>query len=582
MSNIIKILPDTLANQIAAGEVIQRPASVIKELVENSIDAKATSITVNIKDGGRTLIQVTDNGIGMSPDDARLAFERHATSKISVLDDLFNINTKGFRGEALASIASVAQIELVTKQKDDQIGTLVVLEGSKIIKIENCQSIVGTNISVRNLFFNVPARRKFLKTDSTEFGHIIDEFQRIAIAHSNVELKLINNDNIVYNLPSQSLKERIVAIFENSFRKQLVDVKTDAGFINVYGYVSNPQNSTKTNFKQFFFVNNRFFRSAYFNKAIQLAYDKLMPEGCKPNYFLFFEIDPQRIDVNIHPTKTEINFEDANSIFNLLVSVIRKSLTHFDFVPSLDFENAPVVNLILQNDKKFNNKGNETFYNETNIHSQIDSLSKNKSFSENKIFDSIQSQENQSLSKQFLVLKNKYILTPVKSGVLFVELKEAFKQIKYEELINKSDVGRTSIPSIYPITLIFLIEEAKEFDKIRKELEQIGFEFLNVNEQTVNIIALPPFVKPDNAQQLILNLIHISLLTEVNVKSIEKHEIVREIVLSENYENITIQSNMEAQEIINKLFACKSHQYTFDGKLIMKILNFEEIEQLLK
>lgn len=580
MSNVIKILPDTLANQIAAGEVIQRPASVIKELLENSIDAMSTSITVNIKDGGRTLIQVTDNGVGMSPDDARLAFERHATSKISAIDDLFNIQTKGFRGEALASIASVAQIELITKQKDDQIGTLLVLESSKIIKIESYPTNTGTNILVRNLFFNVPARRKFLKSDSTEFGHIIDEFQRIAIAHHNIELKLINNDNIIYNLPIQSLKERIVAIFESNFRKQLVDIKTDAGFVNVYGFVSNPQNATKTNFKQYLFVNNRFFRSAYFNKAIQLAYDKLIAEGCKPNYFIFFEIDPKRIDVNIHPTKTEINFEDANAIFNLLITVIRKSLTHFDFVPSLDFDNAPVVNLMLQNQKNQNTKNDDFFSYETKIHSQIDNLSKNKSFLENKLFENNQSTENQTTKKQFLILKNKYILTPVKSGVLFIEIKEAFKQIKYEELLKKLEIAKTSIPTIYPITLMFLIEEAKEFEKIRCEFEQIGFEFSNVNEQTVNIVALPPFVKTDDVQKLILNLIHQSLLSDVNVKSIEKQEIVKEIVLSESFDNIIIQSNAEAQETINKLFACSSHQYTFDGKMIMKIMNFDEIEKL--
>lgn len=590
MINKIQILPETLANQIAAGEVIQRPASVVKELVENSIDAQATEITINIKDAGKTLIQIIDNGTGMSADDARLAFERHATSKIKTSEDLFNIHTKGFRGEALASIAAVAQVEVHTRQKEDEIGVLIVIEGNKLIKIESVSTNTGSNFLIKNLFFNIPARRKFLKADSTEFFNIINEIQRIALPHYNVAFTLIHNDEVVYKLPQQTLKERIISIFDSSIRKQLLDINIDAGFVKVYGYVGNPQFATKNNTKQFFFVNNRFFRSSYFGKAIQMAYDKLIAEGQKPNFFIFFEIDPQKIDVNIHPTKTEINFEDASHIFQLLITVIRKALTDFDITPAIDFDNTDFVNLSFDNNQNTKSQQSkdaqlldfESTDREIFMHSHILSNYKQQNLQQRQ--ENIFNQQPSQIvnNKQLIILKNRFLLTPVKSGLMIINFKRAYKQIKYEELINTITVEKVSIESLYPISIRLQYEEMKEFETIKEDFEQIGFKFEKVNDVTLNITAVPPYIKLDKVSEVIKNLIRVSMLTDVNVKSIEKEEIAREVLLSQNVEDISINSAVEGEELINKLFACKSHQYTFDGKLILSLIETEAIEKMFE
>ena len=343
MSDIIKLLPDHVANQIAAGEVVQRPASIVKELMENAIDAGATKVELIIRDAGKNLIQVVDNGSGMSDTDARLAFERHATSKISTTEDIFKIATKGFRGEALASIAAVAQVELKTKTKDSKAGTNIYIEGGGFQFQEPIQTMEGSNFSVKNLFYNVPARRKFLKNNNVEFRHIIDEFQRVALAHENVDFELFHNDDIIFRLRKSTLFQRIVEVFGRKLHPLLVPIKEDLGWVKLNGFVAKPEGAKKVRGEQFFFVNGRYFRSAYFNKAVQEAFEGLLLPGYIPTFFLFLELDPEKVDVNIHPQKTEVKFEDENLIFALVRSTIKRSLGIYNVAPSLDFEKDSAI-----------------------------------------------------------------------------------------------------------------------------------------------------------------------------------------------------------------------------------------------
>ncbi len=586
MPNQIQILPDSLANQIAAGEVIQRPASVVKELVENAIDANAKNITINIKDAGRTLIQVVDDGIGMSKDDARMAFERHATSKINSSDDLFRINTKGFRGEALASIAAVANIELKTKKEQETIGTLIIIEGSKLLKIESENTQTGSNFSVKKLFFNIPARRKFLKSDKTEFNHILNEFYRLAIPHPDISFSLFHNKKIIHKLNKENQKERLLNIFDKSMNKELINISTDAGFIKFSGFVGSPEFATKHKPKQFFFVNKRYMRNGYFHKAVTMAYENLIKADQKPNYFIFFDIKPSKIDVNIHPTKTEINFDDANNIFQLLLNSIRKSLTEFDIPPSIDFDNTDLVNMPLfdknepvkspENDVFSDSKDDQTT--EISFHSKI-LQNKNNQSNTDDIFKNQQTTKH--FSKKIITLKEKYLLTPVKSGLMIIAIKRALKQIKYEQIFEKISSQKLSIETIYPLQLKLSSVEINNFEQIKEKLTEIGFKFDKINNKTYNITATPPYIKVEEAQEIIENLIKITQLSDVKIDNLNYEKITEEILKTKEKQiKNNINNSNEAEELINKLFSCKSHQYTFDGKTIMKIIDLEELDKL--
>ena len=345
MPDIIQLLPDSVANQIAAGEVIQRPSSVVKELMENSLDAGASSVKVIIKDSGKSLIQVIDNGCGMSDTDARLCFERHATSKIKEASDLFSISTMGFRGEALASIASISRLSLKTRTIDNELGTEIYISGSEVESQEMVSCSVGTNISVKNLFFNIPARRKFLKSNTTELKHIMVEFQRIVISSPETSYILIHNDKKIFNLPTSNHKQRIINIFGNNYLKKLIPIKTRTSLVSIEGYTGKPEFAKKTFGEQFFFVNNRFMKHPYFHKAITSAYEKIIQADSFPSYFIFFEIDPANIDINIHPTKTEIKFADERSVWQILQASVRETLGKFNIVPSLDFNKEGIIDI---------------------------------------------------------------------------------------------------------------------------------------------------------------------------------------------------------------------------------------------
>jgi DNA mismatch repair protein MutL len=459
MSDIIHLLPDHVANQIAAGEVIQRPSSAVKELVENSVDSGATNIKLIIKDAGRTLIQVTDNGSGMSETDARMCFERHATSKIREADDLYSIKSMGFRGEAMASIAAISQVELKTKTKDTELGTLINIEGSKIKTQENCATNKGTSISIKNLFFNVPARRNFLKSDNVELKHIIEEFTRVALANPSINFTFYHNDNEVYNLKKSNLRQRISSMNGKNYNEKLVPIKEETSLTSISGFIGKPEFARKTRGEQYFFVNNRFIKSGYLHHAIVSAYTDLIPKEQIPSYFLFFEINPILIDINIHPTKTEIKFEDEKSIYAILRACAKKALGQHNITPTIDFNKDPSFDTIAPKDANlkmpkikvddsynpFEKKINPNKNNTENWENLFElSQSEEQKISENRIVQSSLENFENFNQKILFQIQEKYILSPIKSGIMIVHQQRAHQKILYNKYLNFREKNRFS------------------------------------------------------------------------------------------------------------------------------------------
>ncbi|NPA44524.1 MAG: DNA mismatch repair endonuclease MutL, partial [Chlorobi bacterium] len=500
MSDIIQLLPDAVANQIAAGEVIQRPASVVKELIENSIDAEAKNITVNIKDAGRTLIQIIDDGKGMSDTDARMAFERHATSKIREANDLFAIQSMGFRGEALASIAAVADVELKTKLHNEELGTYIHIKGSQIIKQETISCPEGSNFSVKNLFFNIPARRKFLKKDSTEFKHVVTEFKKVALANPEISFSLIHNEKIIFKLNKGNTKQRISEIFGKSIYKSLVPVESNTSILKISGFIGKPEIAKKRNEEQYFFVNKRFMKHPYFYKAIILAYDQILKPDIQPSFFLYFEINPSKIDINIHPAKIEINFDDSHGIFQLLRASIRQALGKYNVVPTIDFDTEGSVdipysgndNLNFENPKISDFNDYNPFENTKKTNQKIQNTSYHKEKKEEnweRLFESFESKINTETSvpeqkqitetennyKKIFQLKNKYIVTPVKSGIMLISITRAHERILFEDLLNSvTNNNIVTQKTLYPIKIQLTAEDAEYLEIAVDTLLKIG------------------------------------------------------------------------------------------------------------
>lgn len=517
MSDIIKLLPDHVANQIAAGEVVQRPASIVKELMENAIDAKATKIELIIRDAGKNLIQVVDNGIGMSDTDARLAFERHATSKIQSTEDIFRISTKGFRGEALASIAAVAQVELKTKTKEAKAGTNIYIEGGGFQFQEPIQTAEGSNFLVKNLFYNVPARRKFLKNNNVEFRHIIDEFQRVALAHEDLDFELFHNDEIVFRLRKASLLQRIVEIFGRKLHALLVPIKEDLGWVKLNGFVAKPEGAKKVRGEQFFFVNGRYFRSAYFNKAVQEAFDGLLLPGYIPTFFLFLELDPEKVDVNIHPQKTEVKFEDENLIFALVRSTIKKSLGIYNVAPSLDFEKDTSMDaFVLQKntggmfrapeitvDRDYNPfLVEKTSAGEKNALTEIYQQTVTAAPSKINLF------EDEDFDEDLMRLPNGYWLFNKGGKTLMLDLGRMHRLIIADRNKRKSS-------AIERHTLLFSLEyhmnetEKMKYRSIKKYLPELGFEMVLANDNVLRIDAVPEGLKETQVMKFMEQLFEI-------------------------------------------------------------------------
>lgn len=626
MPDIIQLLPDSVANQIAAGEVIQRPASVVKELVENAIDAGATSITINIKDSGRTLIQVIDNGKGMSPTDARMSFERHATSKIREANDLFAIRTMGFRGEALASIAGVADVEVRTRPHGEELGTFIHILGSAIQKQEADQCAEGTNFSVKNIFFNIPARRKFLKSNSSELKYIITEVQRVALANPELAIELFHNNSVIYNLPSENVRKRIVSLFGKNINQSLIPVDTSTSVINISGFIGQPKYAKKTLGEQFFFVNGRFMKHPFFNRAVQQAYDRILPPETFPSYFLYFEVDPATIDINIHPTKTEIKFEDERSAWHIIQASLRESMGKFNLMPSIDFDQAGSIDIPIspmQGSKipepeirinpNFNpfeqERGADRDYSKASSYRDGQNLDNwqalyNGFEQEGKPDDQIpvypsdiSNEFNQEAFQQtftdediaikenhnFLQLKNKYIITPVKSGLMVIDQRRAHERVLFENFMRIIDNHLAiSQRQLFPAVLELNAVDQEILIVIDEELKALGFEIRQGENGIFMVEGIPALLSHLNASDLVQKLIEDFKNRPVDVKEEIKEHLALLLAQSTaiNY-GVSLKPE-EISDLFNNLFACRTPNYSPSGKIIVSIISFQDFEKMLK
>ena len=529
MADIIQLLPDSIANQIAAGEVIQRPASVVKELVENSIDSGASEIKLIVKDAGKTLIQVVDNGKGMSDTDARMAFERHATSKIKSAQDLFHINTKGFRGEALASIAAIAQIELVTCTEGEELGRRIVLEGSKVKKHEPCQASQGSSFSVKNLFFNIPARRKFLKSEAVELKHIIEEFKRVALAHPEVFFTMYHNAQEVYYLPSTNLRQRIVGVIGKHINEKLVPIEEDTQIMSLSGFIGKPEGARKTKGEQYIFVNKRFIKSNYLNHAIRSGYDELIHKDYYPLYVIYLEVDPAQIDINVHPTKTEIKFEEERLIYNYVKVSTKHALGQYSITPSLDFGVDSNFTMPERSSKHLNHVSNEynrgsssgkSEFEKSNLHaweSLYENMQKGEAEGEPESVTiksriGASAKDNLSLSDQGkdpYQLHNSYILTHMSNGVMILDQQAAHERILYEENLRMLE-GQKALTQkeMFPRSIQLDQAKAHLMLNILEKINQLGFEVENFGGNTFLIHGVPAGLSErDDASELVERLI---------------------------------------------------------------------------
>ena len=608
MADLIHLLPDSVANQIAAGEVVQRPASVIKELVENSIDAGSGMVRVIVRDGGKTLIQIIDNGCGMSDTDARMSFERHATSKIREAGDLFAIRTLGFRGEALASVASVAQVVLRTRKPGNELGTEIVISGSVVESQEAVNCTPGTSFTIKNLFFNVPARRKFLKTNNAEFKHIIYEFQRIALANPDVEFMLEHNDDEVYNLPRTSLKQRIVHLFGKNINQNLTNIDTETSLVNISGFIGKPEYARRTPGEQFFFINKRFMKHPYFHRAVMSAYEKILPPDTIPSYFIFLEADPDTIDINIHPTKTEIKFENELAIFQILTAATREALGRFNLLPSIDFntESAMEFPVFRQDDpirvpeisynRNYNPFDEEYKIRGRNSEREQDNLKNwDKLYNQEDFTSGNQNRRSTPVPQQTLPmnggtshdmliqLKNRYILTPVKSGLMMIDQRRAHERILYEHYIR-------SFAMNYPVAQRTLFPETVEMDpadylmirEILEDLHTIGFDIRDFGSNSVVISGYPADTHNDHPKELLESFLEVYKSTDGDIKANVRERIARSMAVAGSVNYGESLSNTLMQELVDGLFACESPGYSPSGKPIVVIMGMDEVEKRFK
>jgi DNA mismatch repair protein MutL len=599
MPDIIQLLPDHVANQIAAGEVVQRPASVVKELLENSIDASSTSIQLIIRDAGKTLIQVIDNGNGMSTLDAKLSFERHATSKIRVAEDLFKLHTKGFRGEAMASIAAISHVEMKTKQNSQEIGTHIKIEGSKITYQEMTATSVGTNIAVKNLFYNIPARRNFLKSDTIETRHIIDEFQRVSLTHPEIAFSLYHNDNEVYLLKASNLRQRIVAIFGAKMNEKLVPVSEDTEMISIEGFITKPVFSKKKRGEQFFFVNDRYVKSPYLNHAVIAAFEGLLEHGSHPSYFLYLTVPSKSIDINIHPTKTEVKFDDEKAVYAILRATVKHSLGQYNVAPILDFNRDATLdtpyNFTKQQSKPsspkitvdpsfnpFSNDDstqNKSSYQHVKENSNWESLyvSTNEGELQEKLFN----QEDSHPSNKTIQIQRKYLLSSIKSGVVLIHQSLAHQRVLYEEFLNSSSQEEVhSQQLLFPITISFSSTEIEMIYTLKSELENVGFCFDEFTKESITIKGTPMSISESKISKVLEELLENinSDIPDINFKPLE-------IMASTFAKSIAIKtghvlSQKEQENLVNSLFSCKEPGISPSGKAIFKTLTLQEIDHL--
>jgi len=614
MSDIIKLLPDAVANQIAAGEVIQRPASAVKELLENAIDAGADNISLVIKDAGKALIQVIDNGFGMSETDARLSFERHATSKIKSADDLFNLSTKGFRGEALASIAAIAQVVLKTKVEGNDLGTEILIEGSEVKEQEGCNCAKGTSFSIKNLFYNVPARRNFLKSNPVEIKHIIEEFQRVAMVHADISFSMYNNGNEVFNLKKGSFRQRIVGIFGEKYNQKLVPVEENTNIISIKGFVSKPEFAKKTRGEQYFFVNDRFIKNSYLNHAVNNAFDQLLSKDQHPSYFLKLMIDPSKIDINIHPTKTEIKFEDERAIYAIIRTAVKQGLGKNNITPTLDFEQESSFNVPLMRSSEpikvptikvntaynpFSPKGSppprskpqstknweslySSFEQETEplIPNADEGLLEAGPVEQQQVISSSWEDEDYEEQQTLIQLHNKFILGQLKSGSLIIDQERAHTRILFEQYIKNFALGKGATQQLlFPETLDFTSADAELLNELQLEIKTLGFDFDKMGKNSFVVSGIPTEFKAQDIKKTIEGLLEQFKLNESELK-LKKHEnLAISMARSASIRSGKKLSYEEMKALVDQLFACEMPYSLPNGKPTIITLNLDDLNQ---
>ncbi|MGI6718337.1 MAG: DNA mismatch repair endonuclease MutL [Bacteroidales bacterium] len=600
MSDLIKILDKTTANQIAAGEVVQRPSSVVKELLENAIDAKASVITLSIKDAGRLLIQVVDNGIGMSENDAENCFNRHATSKISSSDDLFSLNTLGFRGEALAAIAAVSQIELKTKRENDELGTKILIEGGKIISKEKCVCDKGTSISVKNIFFNVPVRRNFLKSNNQEQRFIYEEFNNVALINTSVKFVFYNNEKIIFDLLPSSFKERIVNLINKTYNEKLIPIEAETKDIKISGFVCKPEFARKTKGSdQFFFVNNRYIRHGYLRHAVESAYQELIPADMYPMYFIKIELEPDSVDVNIHPTKTEVNFKDATMIYAFLRSTIKQAFATFSLkVPSIDFDVNPNFNIDNLNTKR-PIISPESNYNPK--YNPFDGLKKQTSSEDwEQLYSSLNDRYNADLSEQpgvdlnkqsliptknvfefedkFIQYKNKYIIGVIDKGIIIIDQSKAHERILYEEYLKKLETKTVVAQTdMFPETITFNIEESSILDVNKELFEKIGFVFEKLGTMSYVFKAHPSNLKAEETKNFVESILEDLKNNISNPENTKISLIAKTTARKLSVKEGTKLKDEEMKSIAENLFKCKITDNDLDGNPTYAIIDMDAV-----
>lgn len=624
MEDIIQLLPDSVANQIAAGEVIQRPSSVVKELVENSIDAGATSVQIVIKDAGRTLIQIIDNGCGMSTTDARMAFERHATSKIRQANDLFSLHTMGFRGEALPSVAAVSDIEMRTMRRDDDIGTHIEISASKVISQVPEATVPGTNIMVKRLFFNLPARRKFLKKDSIELSHIIHEFERLALVNTDVDFSIIHNDILLHKLTAGQLKQRIIDLFGKTFQHQLIPVETETSIVRISGFICSPEGARKRNAQQFLFVNGRYMRHPYFHKAIVKCYEELISPESQPNYFINFTVDPETIDVNIHPQKFEIKFENEQPVWQILQAAVKEALGRFSLSSTLDFNPVEAPEIPAFNPEEIVNApfdegdDTDTSYNPFDTNMQRQSVPTDWE----KLYDNFKSRQasdiehvrgsaiNSGFSGKLsdinvnqvdspglvpssldfetevarpvvFQLNSRYIVSPTASGIMVIDQHRAHTLIlfnKYVEQINNGSIASQRL--IFPESVSLDTTQNIIASSIDELLQSMGFEISSLGDGLWAINAVPAVMKDKNPVKALNDIISSVAEEDENVRQSQWENIALSVARSSAISYGTALSQTEMDNIVSELFKMPTPNYTPDGKVVFTTIDISDINRL--
>lgn len=616
MTDIIRLLPDSVANKIAAGEVIQRPASAAKELLENAIDSGASAIKLIVKDAGKTLIQVIDNGCGMSETDARMCFERHATSKIQKADDLFAIRTMGFRGEALASIAAISQIEIKTKRIEDELGTSIEIEGAEVKSqnADNCPN--GTSIAVKNLFFNVPARRNFLKSNTAETRHIIEEFNRIALVNPQISFSMFHNNKQVFQLYPSTLKQRIIALFGNMYKQRLVPVEQKSDIVNISGFIGKPEFAKKTRGEQYFFANNRFIKHPYLNHSVNGAFKELLPADTYPAYFLYLEVDPKMIDVNIHPTKTEVNFQDDKLIYTILRAALKQSLGKYSITPTIDFDiegsmkfsdfpknkvvkdpsikpnpdynpfetgKKQIYDLTIDNRQRSNKDNWEKLFISDERNSQkklIDEIPDKNINGQKLIEPDWEQKELEQRTEKIFQIHNRYILSNIKSGLMIINQQRAHERILYERYLNMLNTKKgVSQQELFPQSISFSPGDAEIIDEIKEDLQILGFNINKLGKNTFVINGTPADLPEKNISNVLEKIFENYKNNLLNLNLDKKINLARSMASNMSIRSGKVLMKEEMKALVDELFACKVPDVSPGGKPIIQIISVEDLDK---